>query len=116
MGKAHVPTDVLRTVVTNLAADGVPITKIGAMIGLGKTSMHKYYQRELDTATVKKIRQLSGKAYELALKGNVTMLIFLLKTQGGWKEPKEEIAEVDKEQEVGKIQIQMITSKKDINE
>lgn len=107
----HVPTKELRTVVLNLAGDGVPIAKIAGVIGIGKTSMHKYYQRELDVAVVDKIRAVSTSLYESAIEGNVTAMIFWLKCQAFWKEPKDEVEEVDKQDEVGKIQIEMITSK-----
>lgn len=112
----HVPNDQLRKVVTNLASDGVPVIKIAGVLGIGKTSMHKYYQRELDVAAVDKIRNVSNSLYTSAISGNVTAMIFWLKCQAFWREVKEEVEEVDKEQEVGKIQIEMITSKKDITD
>ena len=86
------PTEEQLEKVEQLGAAQCSIEEIAATLGIGQTTLLKYKNIEGEFATLIKGSQDKGKAFAKAqlfkqmAKGNVTALIFYLKTQCGWKE------------------------------
>lgn len=68
---------------------------MAAILGMSKTKLNELrknndaVEQAVLNGRAKAATNITKKAYDLAMAGNVTMLIFWLKTQQGWKEPKE---------------------------
>ena len=82
---SHVPTDSNRKVVLLGAGMLVPHEDIGQILGISKHTLEKHYPKELAEGKAIFHGRLKMKAGQLALEGNVPMIIFLLKTQCGFR-------------------------------
>lgn len=87
-----VPTDQMRAIVKHCKASGMPNKDIrylihwpdGEHISLG--TLTKYFSRELEAGKPEAIAKVSSKLFQKALDGDLTAMIFWLKTQARWKE------------------------------
>lgn len=70
----------------NMAAIGMTQQEISDVKGISVDTLRKYAQAELKRGKSKMLAQVKRKAFELALAGDRTLLIFILKTQAGWRE------------------------------
>ena len=86
MRDKHVPTDEKRAIVRALAKYGVRQYDIAVQIGVTKGTLVKYYSAELDAGMAEAAEGLAKTAYQMAMDGDVRMMIFLLKTRLGYKE------------------------------
>lgn len=86
MRDEHVPTDEKRAIVRALAKYGVRQYDIAVQIGVTKGTLVKYYSAELDAGMAEAAEGLAKTAYQMAMDGDVRMMIFLLKTRLGYKE------------------------------
>lgn len=103
--EAHQPTSQSRQLVELLALAGVPQTTIAKLIadGISVPTLTAHYREELDLSKPRRIAQVAGMAFQMALgrpakfddagrlvqseiKPDKTMVMFILKTQAGWKE------------------------------
>lgn len=75
-------------IVLNLSFAGKTQNQIAKQIGIDAKTLRKYYREELEKGKSKRISDLTGKAYEMAMNGNASLLMFLLKTQGGYSDKK----------------------------
>jgi len=78
--------------VESLAANGLTQEQIAAALGISESTLHKRKQENTDfTAAIKRgkakgIALVTNKLMESIKDGNMTGMIFFLKTQAGWKE------------------------------
>ena len=86
MRDEHVPTDEKRAIVRALAKYGVRQYDIAVQIGVTKGTLVKYYSAELDAGMAEAAEGLAKTADQMAMDGDVRMMIFLLKTRLGYKE------------------------------
>ena len=86
MRDEHVPTDEKRAIVRTLAKYGVRQYDIAVQIGVTKCTLLKYYRDDLDAGMAEAAEGLAKTAYQMAMDGDVRMMIFLLKTRLGYKE------------------------------
>lgn len=86
MRDEHVPTDEKRAIVRALAKYGVRQYDIAVQIGVTTGTLVKYYRPELDAGMAEAAEGLAKTAYQMAMDGDVRMMIFLLKTRLGYKE------------------------------
>lgn len=86
MRDEHVPTDEKRAIVRALAKYGVRQYDIAVQIGVTTKTLTKYYSPELDAGMAEAAEGLAKTAYQMAMDGDVRMMIFLLKTRLGYKE------------------------------
>lgn len=86
MRDEYVPTDEKRAIVRALAKYGVRQYDIAVQIGVTKGTLVKYYSAELDAGMAEAAEGLAKTAYQMAMDGDVRMMIFLLKTRLGYKE------------------------------
>lgn len=83
---AHKPTAEQRKTVETMAAYGIPASDIAKVVGIGRSTLDKYYREELDRAETIANAKVAGFLYKNAEAGNVTAQIFWLKTRARWKE------------------------------
>lgn len=86
MRDEHVPTDEKRAIVRALAKYGVRQHDIAVQIGVTAVTLAKYYRAELDAGMAEAAEGLAKTAYQMAMDGDVRMMIFLLKTRLGYRE------------------------------
>lgn len=86
MRDEHVPTDENRAIVRALAKYGVRQHDIAVQIGVAKGTLVKYYSEDLDAGMAEAAEGLAKTAYQMAMDGDVRMMIFLLKTRLGYRE------------------------------
>ena len=113
MTAKHVPNDLTRKTVSNLATY-FGRCLIAKYMGIDPKTLRKYYSEELKTAKPP-ILQVAATAYSIAIDDrNPSMCMFLLKTQGEYKEVKATEAEPEAVEDtaVGKIEIEVIKAKK----
>lgn len=91
--RPFVPSAEQRRLVAQYAAMGATQDQIrqlilkpddGKPVSLGL--LEREFREELDTATIKANATVAGALYKKALAGNVTAMIFWLKTRAGWRE------------------------------
>ncbi len=86
MTAKHKPTDATRKQVQDYAAIGTSQDDIAKVIGVSKNTLILHYRHELDTAMTKANGAVAGKLYSKCMDGNVTAMIFWLKTRARWRE------------------------------
>lgn len=85
-GKAHEPTDDNRSLVRRLAAVGCRYEDIAIKLRICDDTLVKYYRQELDDGRIDANAVIAGTLYEQARQGNITAMIFWLKTRANWRE------------------------------
>lgn len=86
---AHTVTDEIKAKIRALVAFGHTQEQVAKYLGISVDTLDKYYRHELDTAKVDAVLLVANRLFRKAVdEGDSTCLIFFLKTQGGWKEPK----------------------------
>jgi hypothetical protein len=87
---AHHPAEKDRRLVQLCMAQGFTVERTARLMGLGQTTLRKYYGDELRTGADKAISVVAGTLYSIATDRNhpkcATAAIFLLKAKGGWRE------------------------------
>lgn len=86
MRDEHIPTDEKRAIVRALAKYGVRQREIAVQIGVTTGTLVKYYRDDLDAGMAEAAEGLAKTAYQMAMDGDVRMMIFLLKTRLGYRE------------------------------
>lgn len=94
----YAPTEAHRDIVARLAAGGIPQLTICRFVPnpatnepIGLSTLKRHFRAELDDGMRVANAALVSKCYEVAMTGNVTMLIWLTKTRMGWKEPATDV-------------------------
>jgi hypothetical protein len=83
----HEPTDKTKAEVSSLASFGVTQQEISDYIGIDIKTLHKYYRKELDTASIKANAAVARVLYEKAvIDRDTTSVLFWLKTRAKWRE------------------------------
>ncbi len=65
---------------------GVPFEDIAKCRGISPKTLGKHFREELDTGKVRANVNVMQSLYRSAMEGNVTAMIFWLKTRAGWRE------------------------------
>ena len=86
--KPFAPTNAQREAVRRMSGIGLTQPQIAQLIGDGicEDTLVKYFGTELELGRAQRGRKLMQCAFNRALKGSDKLLIFLLKTQYGFKE------------------------------
>lgn len=84
--KAYEPTKAERQLVELHVTIGTPQDVIADLLGINKTTLIKYYRKELDQANHKANAQVGGALFKKAVGGDTTAMIFWMKTRARWKE------------------------------
>lgn len=85
-GKRHEPTEETRKLVRHFSACGVRQEEIAAYLEIQRQTLAKHYRRELDTASTERNAQIAQRLFDVAMGGNITGLIFWLKSRAGWRD------------------------------
>lgn len=88
--KKHNPDEKTRNYVESMAGVGLNQEQIAAVLDIAPKTLRKYYDKELKTSKTKTIARVAGKLVEKAVSGDVSSMIFYLKTQAKWKEADDE--------------------------
>jgi hypothetical protein len=83
---SHTPTDDLRAKVRTWAAVGTTQEVIASELHITVDTLVKYYREELDEASARGVANVASNLYAKAMSGDVTSMIFYLKTRGRWSE------------------------------
>lgn len=86
MHKAHEPTDETRRTVQLMVAAGIPRVDVAKCMGVCENTLAKYYSHEIDVAMATINTRVAGALLKSALGGNVTSMIFWLKSRARWRE------------------------------
>src|SRR4051794_8720090 len=84
--RAHRPDRSQRRQVEAMAAYGIPEIDIARVVGIDPKTLRKCYRDELDLGETKANAQVAGFLFTAAKNGNVTAMIFWLKTRARWRE------------------------------
>src|SRR5262249_39998288 len=84
--KPFVVNEAMREKVRYLAASGVSQDDIAKIIDCAPKTLRKRFRDELDRGKAEGIATIAGCLFLAAKSGNVTAQIFLMKTQGHWRE------------------------------
>ncbi len=79
------PTTETRAKVRSLAAVGIPQDDVAKIIGCSPKTLRKHFRHELNVASTEATAAVGGFLFQAARSGNVTAMIFWLKTRGRWK-------------------------------
>lgn len=79
-------TDEARTKVRLWAAVGTTQEVIASELGISVDTLARYYRAELDEASARGVANVAANLYNKAMSGDVTSMIFYLKTRGRWRE------------------------------
>jgi hypothetical protein len=80
------PTDEVRAKVRLWAAVGTTQEVIASELGISVDTLTRYYRAELDEASARGVANVAANLYTKAMAGDVTSMIFYLKTRGRWRE------------------------------
>lgn len=85
---AYRPNDDDRNTVRTMAAGGIPQERIARCIGGGITdkTLRKHFRKELDTSLDTANAVAVSNLFQRVQAGNMTAIIFWLKTRAGWRE------------------------------
>src|ERR1700738_620940 len=83
---AFVMNDALREKVRHLAGLGVPQDDIAKIVGCAPKTLRKRFRNELDRGVAEANAMISGSLFTAAKAGNITAMIFWLKTRAHWRE------------------------------
>jgi hypothetical protein len=92
MGKSsptHEPTAATKSQVSTMVMAGIKQDVIADVLDIDPKTLRKYYRKELDTSKAKVVATVANKLYDQCINGNVSAMMFFLKTQGGWREKSE---------------------------
>jgi hypothetical protein len=84
--KVYTRNDEHAEMVKRLCLAGVSQEQMATVLGICKDTMYKNYKDELEQTEPKAIAVVAGKLYQKCLQGNLTAMIFYLKTRAGWRE------------------------------
>lgn len=83
--KAHEPTEHLRKQVEALAGYGIPLSQIGAVVGMDEKTMRAYYALELERGKALANAKVAQTLFERATKDrDTTAAIWWTKARMGW--------------------------------
>ena len=85
-GRKHVPTDETRRQVRAAAGFGLRHEKIAVLLGITDTTLRRRYRKELNEGPAAAHFNISKQTYDMAMKGDRTMLIWYEKTRMGMRE------------------------------
>ena len=84
---AYEPNDKDRAIVKAMASYGIPQEDIGKVIGISHVTLRKYYEAELEIASIQANAKVAETCYAMATSGQVPAATFFwLKTRAGWRE------------------------------
>lgn len=85
-GRPYKATAADRKQVGQMCAAGISHEQIALVLGINADTLKKHYDVELKTASPIANNRVAGALYAKALSGNVTAMIFWLKTRARWSE------------------------------
>jgi Glu-tRNA(Gln) amidotransferase subunit E-like FAD-binding protein len=85
-GDAFEPTPEQVYSVELMASIGLPQDAIAEALQITAKTLRKHFKHQLATGKTRTIAKVADALVRQALAGNITAMIFFLKTQAGWKE------------------------------
>jgi len=85
-GIEHIPDESSRKLVRSLSAVGIRHVDIATKLDITDDTLRKHYKKELEEGRIDANASIGQGLFAQAKNGNVTAMIFWLKTRAGWKE------------------------------
>ena len=85
-GRKHEPTDETRRQVKAAVGFGLRHEKISTLLGITEKTLRRRYRKELDEGVAVAHFNIAKSTYDMAMKGDRTMLIWFEKTRMGMRE------------------------------
>jgi len=82
----HKPTAQTRKKVADMVSYGIAQKHIALCMGISHVTLTKYYKKEIETASHEANAQVAGMLFAKCMQGDVTSIIFWLKTKAKWKQ------------------------------
>lgn len=86
------PTDELRAKVHHLSGVGVPQDDIAKIVGCTAKTLRKHFRSALDKGAAEVNALVAGYLFQQVKNGNVTAMIFWLKTRAHWSDRQQATA------------------------
>jgi len=104
----HTPTNETIARISGMAAVGVHQEDMCAFLGISEKTLRKHYGASMSLVKGIKIQEAASLLYKIAMEGNLSALIFWLKTQGRFRENEKQEITLPVEQ-ITKIEVEMIS-------
>ncbi len=91
----HRPSETQRQHVKALSGYGMTHKHISSFIGINEDTLRAHYRAELDEGMSQAVATAAKGLYKKIQDGNLTAIIFYLKTKGGFRETSEPVAVPD---------------------
>ena len=89
---AHERNDKDAAVIAEMAKHGVDLRKIALAVGVPLEEMKKLYEKEIETAEIENVKEVSLALFKNATKNNNTLAqIFWLKSRAGWVDAPQKV-------------------------
>jgi hypothetical protein len=89
-GRLYIPTPLTRRMVKILVACAIPQDVISTILEIDPNTLHKHYQKEIETGAHEINARIGHRLYSFALHGvgkeAITAMMFWLKTRARWRE------------------------------
>lgn len=92
----YIPTPEHRQSVRVMSACSITEENMAQIIGCNRRELRRYYKFEIENGSQEVVFKVADRLYQEAMKGNVSALIFIMKTKGNWRE-REDGAPLDDE-------------------
>lgn len=82
----HKPTKQTRAYVVRMSSVGIHQRDIATVLNIAPKTLTKYYRKDLHDDRIERLGKVAGALYKSAIDGSIAAMIFILKTQGHWRE------------------------------
>ena len=93
--KNYTPNETDEKKVRLMAACGMTVSQIAAVIGVSRRTIYAHYKKLIQTAALEATAQVAGNLFQMTKK-NPAAAIFWMKTRAGWREKDNDAETSDK--------------------
>jgi hypothetical protein len=102
---AHVPDEKSRAQVRTMAGIGLPQAMIARIIGISEPTLVDRYREDIDRGVAEATMQVAGKLFQKAVGGDLSAMMFWLRSRAGWTTDRVEVAGSVEHQHGGTVEV-----------